>query len=119
MDDYSGSQMSGRIRADPKFAELQSKRNAFAWTLSAIMLVVYYGFIALVAFDRELMGTPVVGVISLGFPLGIGVILTAIILTGLYVRRANGEFDALTRQIVGGEPARSAYPAATPVGAAR
>jgi uncharacterized membrane protein (DUF485 family) len=115
MDD----QTAVRVRANPKFAELQKKRNAFAWTLSVVMLVVYYGFILLVAFEKDLMATPVLGVITLGFPLGLGVILTAILLTGLYVRRANGEFDELTREIVGGEPARPAYPAAAPVGAAR
>lgn len=100
MDDL----LAGRIRANPKFAELQSKRNGFAWTLAIIMLVVYYGFIALVAFEKDLIATPVAGVITLGFPLGIGVILTAILLTGLYVRRANGEFDELTREIVAGQP---------------
>ena len=64
------------------------------------MLVIYYGFILLVAFAPRLMAIPVIGQVTLGFPLGLGVILSAIVLTGIYVWRANGEFDSLTRQVV-------------------
>ena len=37
---------------------------------------------------------------SLGIPIGMGVIIFTIVITGLYVRRANGEFDALTAEIL-------------------
>ena len=40
------------------------------------------------------------GVTTLGIPLGIGVIVFTVIITGLYVRRANGEFDRMTRDIL-------------------
>lgn len=115
MDDL----IAARIRANPKFAELQSKRNTFAWSLAAIIFLVYYGFIALVAFDPALMATPVSGVITLGFFLGLGVILVAIILTGVYVQRANGEFDRLTREIVAGDVSAYRDTPAAAVGAAR
>lgn len=45
------------------------------------------------------MGTPVAGVVTLGFPVGVGVILSAIVLTGVYVFRANTRYDALERQV--------------------
>ena len=65
------------------------------------MLVVYYGYIALIAFNKpflaQQMGT---GVTSLGVPIGMGVILFTIIITGIYVRRANSEFDDLTNDIL-------------------
>ncbi|SEH35718.1 Uncharacterized membrane protein, DUF485 family [Magnetospirillum fulvum] len=91
-----------KIRNNPKFRELVSKRTRFAWTLSAIVLVMYFGFIALIAFNKALLATPLgVGInTTVGFPLGVGVILTAVILTGIYVYRANGEFDELNRQII-------------------
>ncbi len=61
------------------------------------MLVVYYGFVGLVAFDKELLfkrlGT---GVMTLGMPLGFGVIIFTIVITAIYVRRASSEFDTLT-----------------------
>ena len=66
------------------------------------MLVIYFGFIFLVAFAPAFLATPVSGVITLAFPLGLFVIVSAIAITGIYVLRANGQFDRLTRQIVEG-----------------
>ena len=37
---------------------------------------------------------------TVGIPIGVAVIVAAFVLTGIYVRRANAEFDTLTRQIV-------------------
>jgi uncharacterized membrane protein (DUF485 family) len=90
-----------RIRANPEFAELERRRNSFRWILCAIMLAIYYGFVLLVAFASKLMGEPLGGsVITIGFPLGLGVIVSAIVLTGIYVWRANSVFDRLNRDIV-------------------
>jgi Predicted membrane protein len=90
-----------RILANPKFQELVQKRSAFAWTLSVAMLVIYFGFILLVAFGKGFLGTPIgSGVTTWGIPVGLFTIISAFILTGIYVRRANGEFDELNRQIM-------------------
>jgi uncharacterized membrane protein (DUF485 family) len=91
-----------KIRNNPKFHELVRRRTAFAWTLSAIMLSIYFGFIFLIAYGKDFLGTPLSagGVTTVGFPIGVGVILSAIALTGVYVRRANTEFDELNRQII-------------------
>lgn len=90
------------IRNNPKFTELVAKRNAFAWTLSAAMLIIYFGFILIIAFNKAWLGTLLSpgGVTTIGFPIGVGVILSAIALTGIYVYRANGEFDEMNRQII-------------------
>jgi uncharacterized membrane protein (DUF485 family) len=90
------------IRNNPKFTELVSKRTTFAWTLSAIILTIYFGFILIIAFNKAWLGTLLSpnGVTTIGFPIGVGVILSSIILTGIYVYRANGEFDDLNRQII-------------------
>lgn len=103
---------AGRIRLTPAFLELERKRSRFSWTLTVLMLALYFGFILLVAFDRQLqlMGTMVTRSISLGFPLGLGVILSAIVLTGVYVLRANTEFDRLTREIVTANAMSAAVP---------
>ena len=37
---------------------------------------------------------------SVGIPLGIGVLVFTIVITAIYVRRANSEFDALTAEIL-------------------
>jgi uncharacterized membrane protein (DUF485 family) len=88
------------IQRDPNYQELVRTRKAFGWTLAIIMLVIYYGFIALVAFAPSVIGIDVGSGITLGLPLGVGVILSAIILTGIYVLRANSRYDDLTRAIV-------------------
>ena len=91
-----------RIRNNPAFQELARKRNSFGWTLAVVMFLIYMGFMFLVAFDHTLVAQPIgSGTLTLAFPLGLGVILIAIVLTGVYVVRANGEFDRLTREIVG------------------
>lgn len=91
-----------RIKRDPDFQELVRKRTRFASLLSLLMALIYFGFILLVAFEPHLLGTPIGdGVTTIGVPLGLLVILSAFVLTGLYVRRANTEFDALTEKIAG------------------
>lgn len=94
------AEIASRIRNNPDFIELKAKRDRFSWTLCIVMLVIYYGFILLVAFAKGLLGTDVGGGITLAFPLGLGVIFSAILITGIYVLRANGEYDELTRRIV-------------------
>ncbi len=89
-----------RLRATPAFLQLERSRGALGLTLTAATLLIYFGFVGLVAFAPALMGTPVFGTMTLGFPLGLGVIVSAILLTGLYVLRANSTFDALTRRVV-------------------
>jgi uncharacterized membrane protein (DUF485 family) len=90
-----------RVQRDPEFQALVSKRSRFVWTLTAAMIAIYFGFILLIAFDPKLIGQPIDGsIITLGIPLGLGVILTAFVLTGIYVWRANSEFDAMTKDVI-------------------
>jgi uncharacterized membrane protein (DUF485 family) len=90
-----------RIRANPKYQELKRKRSGFGTLLSILMLIVYYGFIALIAFNKEFLGTPLgSGVTTIGIPLGMGVIVFTIVITGIYVNRANTEFDRLSAEIL-------------------
>ena len=90
------------IMDNPKYAELTSKRNAFAFTLAGLAFSIYFGFILTVAFAKEVLGTPLGEglVTTIGFPIGVAIILSSVALTGVYVRRANGEFDELNRQII-------------------
>jgi uncharacterized membrane protein (DUF485 family) len=89
-----------RIENDPNYIKLITERNSFAWMLSIIMLVIYYGFIALVAFAPTVIAVKLFGSITVGLVLGLAIILAAIVLTGVYVLRANAEFDDLTKAIV-------------------
>ena len=90
-----------RIEANPDYQALKRKRNGFGWLLTILMLVVYYGFIGLIAFDKAFLAQPIGdGVTSLGIPIAFGVIVFTIVITGLYVRRANSEYDRLTAKIL-------------------
>lgn len=90
-----------RIRANPKYQELKRRRSGFGTLLSILMLVVYYGFIALIAFNKEFLGTPLgTGVTTIGIPMGMGVIVFTVAITGIYVNRANKEFDSLTAEVL-------------------
>jgi uncharacterized membrane protein (DUF485 family) len=90
-----------RIRANPKYLELRRQRNLFGWSLTLAMLVVYYGYIALIAFNKPFLSQPLgTGVTTIGVPIGMAVIVFTIVITGIYVRRANSRFDALTRDIL-------------------
>lgn len=65
------------------------------------MLAVYYGYIALIAFDKAFLAKPVgTGVMSVGMPVGMAVIIFTVVITGIYVRRANSEYDQLTQDIL-------------------
>lgn len=89
-----------QVKNNPKYQKLVSERSKFAWTLSIIMLVVYYAFIMTIAFNPALLGAKIgAGVITIGIPIGIAIIIIAFILAGIYVRRANGEFDQLTKEV--------------------
>ena len=93
--------MVERIARNPKYQQLKATRNRLGGTLTILMLIVYYGYIGLIAFDKELLATPIgAGVTTLGIPIGMAVIVFTVIITGIYVRRANREFDAATRDIL-------------------
>ncbi|MCE1176780.1 DUF485 domain-containing protein [Oryzomicrobium sp.] len=90
-----------KIQANPKYHQLKSKRNAFGWVLTVIMLIAYYGYVGVIAFDKELFAQRVgEGVTTLGIPVGFGLIVFTIAITIYYVRRANAEFDSLTDEIL-------------------
>ncbi|MEJ4045854.1 DUF485 domain-containing protein [Erwinia sp. SLM-02] len=91
-----------RIEKSARFKELVRKRQSFATLLSLIMLVLYVGFILLIAFAPGWLGTPLHDGtnVTRGIPIGIGLIVVSFVLTGVYVWRANGEFDRLTRELL-------------------
>ncbi|MFG1173133.1 DUF485 domain-containing protein [Erwiniaceae bacterium CAU 1747] len=91
-----------RIEKSARFKQLVRKRQSFATLLSLIMLVLYVGFILLIAFAPGWLGTPLHDGtnVTRGIPIGIGLIVISFLLTGVYVWRANGEFDRLTRELL-------------------
>lgn len=89
-----------KIAGSESYKRLVKTRSKFAWTLTALMLAAYFAFLFLVAFKKDFLASPIGdGVTTLSIPVGIGLIVFTIVITGIYVRRANGEFDRLTLEI--------------------
>jgi uncharacterized membrane protein (DUF485 family) len=88
------------IRHDPQFQILVRQRTRFAAILTVLTLLIYFGFILLIAFAPGWLGQSLVGgVTTVGIPVGIGVIVSAFVLTGIYVGRANTRFDTLSEDL--------------------
>lgn len=92
--------MLERIARSPAYQTLKTKRLRFGWMLTIAMLLVYYGFIVVIAFRKDLLAVPMgTGVMTWGIPIGFGVILFTIVVTAIYVFRANSAYDDMTNQV--------------------
>ena len=91
-----------KVRANPRFAELEGKRSRFALLLTAIVLVSYYALMMVVAFAPETLRTPISegSTLTIGVPVGAIIIIGSWLLTGWFVSRSNGEFDELNAEII-------------------
>ncbi|HEY0072534.1 MAG TPA: DUF485 domain-containing protein [Abditibacteriaceae bacterium] len=87
-----------KMLQDPQFKELARRKTSISLTMTAIMMLIYFGFIFLMAFAPGTLKSAV-GSATLGIPLGIGVIMLAWILTGIYVRWANSEYDEMVARV--------------------
>lgn len=84
-----------RIAADPRYRALVAERQRFSWTLTVITVAVYGAFISLIAFDKPFMVRPVAGgVTSIAVVLGALMLVGTVAISAVYVRRANGRYDA-------------------------
>ena len=94
--------IAGKILNNPKYMHLVHQRDTFAVILSAIVFVMYFGFILMVAYAPTMLTQPIASdsVIPQGMLMGVGVILVSCILTGVYVYRANTVFDPIVNEIV-------------------
>lgn len=95
---------SARIRNHPRYKDLVSRQRRFVACLTAATLVPYFTFILVAAFAPNLLATKLsaTSIINIGWPLGLVFIIGAWLFTGLYIHRANGEFDELTAEICAG-----------------
>jgi uncharacterized membrane protein (DUF485 family) len=98
----SQNSVQAKIRSNPKFAEMVGKRTRFAIILSLVVLVPYYTFMMITAFNPALLAMPLGdgSIVTIGWPIGVILVVGAWLTTGIYIRRANGEFDSLNEQIL-------------------
>lgn len=95
------SEIYARIRENPKFKELVRKRERLAWTLSGIVLVLFFGLFLTVAFNPAALAIRLgESFVTTGLLIGLSQFIFFWLLTAVYVRRANSEFDSLTEQML-------------------
>ena len=89
-----------KVAQTARYRELVRERSRFSWSLTIVMLVIFFGYILLIAFAPQILALRISRITTLGIPIGIGVIVSGIVLTGIYVHRANSRFDPMIREIV-------------------
>ena len=95
------SEMYDRIRKNPKFKELVSKRERLAWTLTGIVLVLFFGLFLTVAFNPGVLAIRLGdSFVTTGLVVGLFQFILFWVLTAFYVVRANSEFDTLTEELL-------------------
>lgn len=94
--------MYEKVKNNPKFYQLVARRSRLVWSLSAIVLFIYFSFILTIAFAPDFLGQPISegSLISIGIPIGVFIILSAFILTGIYVFIANKNYDQINQEII-------------------
>ena len=96
--------LSRRLSADPNFKALVRERFKLRFILSAVVILIYFSFILLVAFLPASMASQIIpcSVVSVGIVSGIGLIALSVAFTAIYVIRANGRFERLAQQVLKG-----------------
>ena len=95
----NGQSKAHEIIESQKFKELVKRRTVITIIMTFLILIVYFGFILVIAFDKSLLAYKIGDHITIGLPIGVGVILFAWILTGIYIRWANNSYDKIVNEM--------------------
>ena len=81
------------LLASKEFRDLLARRWRVSLILSALLFVLYYGYILLIAVNRQALSRTMGGATTVGIPIGAAVIVGAVVLTAVYVIWANRHYD--------------------------
>jgi uncharacterized membrane protein (DUF485 family) len=96
-----GQSSATEIIESKEFKALVAKRWKVSMILLALLFVSYYGFILLVATQKEFVSQKIGEVTTLAIPLGIAAIVIAWVLTAFYVAWANKSYDPEVERLMG------------------
>ncbi|MCL1985843.1 MAG: DUF485 domain-containing protein [Betaproteobacteria bacterium] len=96
------SELTQRIQRNPQYQHLIATRDALGWGLTCLVLIAYFGFLLVIAFDKALFALPIAAgmTTSWGILAAIGIILLTIVTTAMYVRKANRDYDSMVKEII-------------------
>jgi len=97
-----GSLKKEDILNDEDFKKLSSQRLTIALLLTVLELVLYFGFIALIAFDKSFLAQKLsAGVATtIGIPIAVGTIVFSWVFTGIYIWWANSKYDSMVNKVI-------------------
>ena len=96
----SSKKTAHEILEDPDFKKLSGKKDSISMVLTILELVIYFGFIALIAFNKPFLSQKLGGTaLTIGIPLAVGIIVFSWIFTGIYIWWANNKYDLLVKKI--------------------
>jgi uncharacterized membrane protein (DUF485 family) len=87
------------ILDDKDFQSLSSQKFSISMILTILELVLYFGFIALIAFNKPFLSQKLSGAITVGIPIAVGTIILSWVFTGIYIRWANTKYDVLVKKV--------------------
>jgi uncharacterized membrane protein (DUF485 family) len=87
------------ILNDSEFKSLARRKTSISIILTILELVLYFGFIALIAFNKPFLASKISGAISIGIPIAVATIVLSWVLTGIYIQWANTKYDVLVKKI--------------------
>lgn len=88
-----------KMLEDPEFRELTMAKNRISLILTICEMVLFFGFIGLIAFYKPFLATKISGAITIGIPIAVGAIVFSWVFTGIYVFWANTKYDAMVRRV--------------------
>lgn len=89
------------ILEDEEFKSLTARKDTISIILTILELVLYFGFIGLIAFNKPFLAQKLggEGATTIGIPIAVGTILGSWVLTGIYIFWANSKYDEQVRNI--------------------
>ena len=86
---------------DADFKSLVSQKNTISWILTVLELVLYFGFIALIAFNKPFLAQKLTAgkATTIGIPIAVGTILGSWVFTGIYIFWANTKYDKMVKDL--------------------
>lgn len=94
-------QSKTEILNDADFKSLSSQKNTISLILTVLELVLYFGFIALIAYNKPFLAQKLSegGAATVGIPIAVGTIVLSWVLTGIYIWWANTKYDVMVKKV--------------------
>ncbi|HEY3488898.1 MAG TPA: DUF485 domain-containing protein [Candidatus Deferrimicrobiaceae bacterium] len=95
------SKNAHQILEDPEFQKLKSQKDTISIILTILELVLYFGFIAIIAYNKPFLAQKLSpdAAMTIGIPIAIGVIILSWVLTGVYIYWANTSYDVMVKRV--------------------